>query len=149
MGDLLKNDPYIASIAIAQSSAAWKYIGDELKRDKRFVTEAIGKQIALNGKQTCSPSVIDVGEEPTRCMASKYAFTSPRSWPSSGCDEAEFGDGTLELPFGTDVGEATETKMFEIITAKPYSGQTKVVENVDETLLHDREVLNLLFELDP
>jgi hypothetical protein len=144
----LRNDPEIALAAITQTTRACKYIGDELKSDKEFVTDTLRKLIALKRNQTYQQPVIDVGAEPKRAKVSKYSYAIPRSWPGNVSSLSELGEGTLGLPFGTDIGEETEEKCMEIISLHPYAGQLHIIEAIDETILHDPEVKSLIFELD-
>jgi hypothetical protein len=150
--DLLKNDREIALAAVTQSTRACKYIGEELKRDKVFVTDMLRKFIGLEREENCCSSVIDAKQEPKRVKVNRYAFAFPVSWPDNASparSNAEFGHGEFELPLGIDSDETTETNEVEIITSNPYAGQSKVFQGIDETILHDPEVLCLLFELDP
>jgi hypothetical protein len=146
--DSLRNESEVALTAVTQTVKAFKYIGDELKRDRQFVTGMLDKLISLKRNQICHPSVIDVAVEPKRAKQGK-AYAVPDKWPGNLATDSEFGEGTFELPFGTDTKERTEETVIEIVTSNPYSGQWQVVEAIDETLLHDPDVLRLMFELDP
>eukprot|EP00427_Karlodinium_veneficum_P027218 CAMPEP_0169203928 /NCGR_PEP_ID=MMETSP1016-20121227/11724_1 /TAXON_ID=342587 /ORGANISM="Karlodinium micrum, Strain CCMP2283" /LENGTH=477 /DNA_ID=CAMNT_0009280997 /DNA_START=60 /DNA_END=1493 /DNA_ORIENTATION=- len=146
--DVLRNDPEIALAAITQSTRACRYIGNQLKRDKKFVMAMLRKLTSLKQNQKNCSAMVDVREEPKRTRTSTRAYAFPASWPSN-IDEAMFGKGEFEIPFGTDVGEESETTEVEIITTSPYAGQTKVLEGIEEIVLHDPEVLGVIFELDP
>lgn len=146
--DVLRNDSEIALAAITQSTRACKYIGTQLKRDRNFVMAMLRKLISLKQNQKSCSSMVDVREEPKRTRTSRYAYAFPASWPSN-IDEAKFGKGEFGIPFGTDVGEESERTEVEIITTSPYAGQTKVLDGIEEIVLHDPEVLGLIFELDP